>query len=60
MNKKSLLVLEIVWITVGIICIAAGIRFAIITGGSRVFIFILMALISFAFAWWRHQQRKKS
>jgi hypothetical protein len=60
MNNKSLLVLEIVWITVGIICIAAGVRFAITTGGSRVFIFIIMALVSFAFAWARHGQRKKS
>jgi hypothetical protein len=60
MNKKSLLVLEIVWITVGVICIAAGIRFEITTGGSRVFIFIIMAIVSFAFAWMRHRQRKKS
>jgi hypothetical protein len=60
MNKKSLLVLEIVWIIVGILCIAEGIRFAILTGGSRVFIFILMALVSFVFAWMRHRQRKKS
>jgi hypothetical protein len=60
MNKKSLLVLEIVWIAVGIICILAGIKFAILTGGSRVFIFFLMALVSFAFAWVRHRHRKKS
>jgi hypothetical protein len=56
MSKKSLLVLEIVWIAVGIISIAAGIRFAITDGGSRVFIFILMAAVSFV----RHRQRKKS
>jgi hypothetical protein len=60
MNKRSLLILEIVWFAVGIICIAAAIRFAIMTGGSRVLIFILMALVSFAFAWVRHRQRKKS
>jgi len=60
MHKKNLLVLEIIWIIVGVGCIAAGIRFAIMTGGNRVFIFILMALISFAFAWMRHRQRKKS
>ncbi|MBA4322500.1 MAG: hypothetical protein C0408_06750 [Odoribacter sp.] len=59
MNKKSLLVLEIVWIAVGIICITAGIRFAVTDGGSRVLIFIIMALVSFAFAWLRHRQRKK-
>ena len=60
MNKKYLLILEIVWIAVGIGCLAAGIKYAIYTGGSRVFIFILMALVSFFFAWVRHRQRKKS
>jgi Flp pilus assembly protein TadB len=60
MNKKSLFILEIVWISVGIICIAAGIRSAFTNGGSRVFIFIIMALVSFGFAWLRHRQRKKS
>jgi hypothetical protein len=60
MNKKTLLILEIVWIAVGVFCIAAGIRYAIISGGSRVFIFLLMALISFGFALMRHRQRKKS
>jgi uncharacterized membrane protein HdeD (DUF308 family) len=60
MNKKALLVLEIVWIVVGIICIAAGIRFATTAGGSRVYIFLGMALVSFGFAWMRHRQRKKS
>jgi len=60
MRNSSLLVLEIIWITTGILCIAAGIRFAIITGGSKIIIFALMALISFVFAWRRHNQRKKS
>jgi hypothetical protein len=60
MNKQSLLVLEIIWIAAGILSITAGIRYAIQTGGWRVVIFILMALVSFAFAWVRHQQRKKS
>lgn len=60
MNKNPLLILEIVWIIVGIGCLAAGIGYAITTGGSRIFVFLLMALISFAFAWARHTQRKKS
>jgi hypothetical protein len=60
MRKSSLLVLEIVWIATGILSIGAGIRFAITTGGSKVFIFALMALVSFVFAWIRHKQRKKS
>jgi hypothetical protein len=59
MSKKSLLILEIVWIAVGVLCIAAGTKFAIKTGGSKVFIFFLMALVSFTFAFIRHRQRKK-
>jgi hypothetical protein len=60
MNKKTLLIIEIIWISIGVICIAAGIRYAISTGGSRIYTFVFMALISFAFAWARHRQRKKS
>jgi len=60
MNKRWLLILEIIWITTGILCIAAGTRFAIQTGGIKTFIFFLMALISFLFAWIRHRERKKS
>jgi hypothetical protein len=59
MRNSSLLVLEIIWIVTGVLCIAAGIRFAIAGGGGKVFIFALMALISFLFAWLRHKQRKK-
>jgi hypothetical protein len=60
MRNSSLLVLEIIWIITGILCVAAGIRFAVTTGGSKIFIFALMALISFVFSWLRHKQRKKS
>jgi hypothetical protein len=60
MNKRSLLILEIIWILVGIVCLAAGTRYAINTGGSRIFIFLLMAIVSFTFAFARHRQRKKS
>jgi len=60
MNKKWLLALEIIWITIGILCLAAGTSFAIQTGGFRSLIFFLMALISFLFAWIRNRERKKS
>jgi len=60
MNKKTILILEIIWIAVGIVCLAAGTRYAILTGGSHVFIFLLMAVVSFTFAFIRHRQRKKS
>jgi hypothetical protein len=53
-------VIEIIWIAVGILSVAAGIRFTITEGGPKIFIFISMALISFVFAWIRHRQRKKS
>jgi len=60
MSNRTLLVVEIIWIAVGILCIATGIRFAITEGGPKIFIFISMALISFVFALIRHKQRKKS
>jgi hypothetical protein len=59
MNKRFLLILEIIWITTGTLCLAVGIRSAVISGDSRTFIFLLLALISFLFAWLRHRERKK-
>ena len=50
MRNSSLLILEIIWIVTGVLSIAAGIRFAITDGGAKIFIFALMALISFVFA----------
>jgi len=60
MSNKSLLVIEIIWIVTGILCVIAGIRFALTSGGNKIFIFAIMALVSFAFAWFRHNQRKKN
>jgi len=59
-RNSSLLVLEIIWITTGVLCLAASIRTVVTDGGSKIFIFAFMALISFLFAWMRHNQRKKS
>jgi hypothetical protein len=60
MKNSSLLILEIIWITTGVLSVAAGIRYAVDDGSSnKIFIFALMALVSFAFAWMRHKQRKK-
>jgi uncharacterized membrane protein YczE len=59
MRYSSLLILEIIWIAVGVLCIIAGIRFAITSGSSKIPVFALMAMISFVFAWLRHKQRKK-
>jgi uncharacterized membrane protein YhaH (DUF805 family) len=59
MRNRYLLIVEIIWIITGVLCIAAGIRFASTGGGGRIFIFFLMAVISFVFALARHNQRKK-
>ncbi|MBK7131711.1 MAG: hypothetical protein IPH69_02500 [Bacteroidales bacterium] len=60
MRNSSLLVLEIIWIITGVLSIAIAIRIAVTTGGNRIWFFLLMAVISFLFAWLRHKQRKKS
>jgi hypothetical protein len=60
MRNSPLLFLEIIWIVTGVLCIAAGIRFAVITGGGKTLIFALMAIVCFVFAWVRDKQRKKS
>lgn len=59
MNKKFLLVIEIVWIATGIMAIVAGIKYALATGGAGILIFLLIAVVAFLFAWLRHRQRKK-
>jgi ABC-type Mn2+/Zn2+ transport system permease subunit len=60
MRNSSLLLLEIIWIVTGVLCIVAGIRFAITNGINKTPLFALMALICFVFAWLRDKQRKKS
>ncbi len=59
MRNSSLLVLEIIWIATGVLSVVAGIRFAFTDDSNKIYIFALMALVSFAFAWMRHKQRKK-
>jgi hypothetical protein len=60
MKNKYLLVIEIVWIVTGLLSTAAGIRIALDTGGNRVLVFAVLAMVSFLFAWIRHRQRTKS
>jgi uncharacterized membrane protein YczE len=60
MRNNSLLVMELIWIATGVLCIAAGTRFALTNGSSKIPVFALMAMICFVFAWIRHRQRKKS
>lgn len=60
MSNRSLIVIEVIWIVTGTLCVIAGIRFALTGGGNKIFVFAIMALVSFAFAWVRHNQRKKN
>jgi len=60
MRNSSIIILEIIWITTGVLCIAAGIKYAVTNGFSKVPAFALMALVCFIFAWVRNKQRKKS
>jgi len=60
MKNSPLLAMEIIWIATGVLSVAAAIKFAFGSGGTRTIIFALMGLISFIFAWIRHKQRNKS
>jgi hypothetical protein len=60
MRNKFLLIMEIIWIVLGVASVTAAVIYARRTGGSKTFIFLLMAIVSFGFAWFRHTQRKKS
>jgi hypothetical protein len=59
MKNRLPLILEIVWVIVGIICLAAGVHSLITGGGTRFILLFIMALVSAVFAWIRHTQRKK-
>jgi hypothetical protein len=59
MRNSSLLVLEIIWMATGVLCIAAGIRYALTGSGSKIPVFALMAFVCFVFARLRDKQRKK-
>lgn len=60
MRNNFILALEIVWIIIGVFCIGAAIKSIRVNSGNQVFLLASMALVSFAFAWFRHKQRKKS
>jgi hypothetical protein len=59
MNKKAILAIEIVWIILGILCLAVFFRESVITKGDRAWLFALMSVVAFAMAWIRDGQRKK-
>ena len=52
--------MEIAWIIIGVLCIAAAVHNRLQMDGSRYMIFVLMGVASFVMAWFRHNQRKKN
>jgi hypothetical protein len=59
MNKKSLLLIEIIWIILGLMCLGIAIRETVINGPGRSWLFFVMAAAAFVLAWLRDSQRKK-
>jgi hypothetical protein len=60
MRNNSLIVLEIIWLITGLLCIFVSIKLSISGTFNKVPLFAIMAVISFVFAYIRHNQRKKS
>ena len=59
MNKKSLLLIEIIWIILGLMCLGIAIRETAANGLGRAWLFFVMAAAAFVLAWLRDSQRKK-
>ncbi len=59
MNKKSLLLIEIIWAILGLLCLAIAIRETINHGISQALLFYVMTAGAFALAFLRDSQRKK-
>lgn len=59
MNKKSLLLIEIVWVILGIICLGIAIREISANGVKSGLLYLVMAAGAFVLAWIRDSQRKK-
>jgi hypothetical protein len=59
MNKKSLLLIEIIWVILGMMCLGIAIRETVLNGISRAWLFFVMAAGAFLLAWIRDSQRKK-
>ncbi len=59
MSKKSLLLLEIIWTALGVICLVIAVRETLRAGTGHSWLFMVMAVIAFGLARLRHVQRKK-
>ncbi|MFN8239244.1 MAG: hypothetical protein U0X39_00600 [Bacteroidales bacterium] len=60
MKNRFALVIEIIWVVVGMFSLYSAARSLKIPGDRHYIVFLLMAMVSFAFALVRHKQRKKS
>ena len=59
MNKKYLIIVELLWAVIGITSLTIAVR-EFISRGRQAWIFLVMALFSFMLAGIREFQRKKS
>ena len=56
---KSLLLIEIIWAILGLMCLGIAIRETVNAGIGRAWLFYVMAVAAFVLAWIRDSQRKK-
>lgn len=54
-----MLIMELLWIIAGLAALIIGIHQIFTTGSNNIYVFALIALVSFLFAGIRHYQRKK-
>ncbi len=59
MNKKSLLLIEIIWVILCLLSLGIAVRETFTTGLSRAWLYYVMAAAAFMLALVRHNQRKK-
>ena len=59
MNKKSLLMIEIIWVILGLVCLGIAIREISTNGIRQAWLFFVMSAAAFVLAWMRDSQRKK-
>jgi len=60
MKNRSSLLVEILWISIGVVSLYLFLREIIGKDIREAGMFLLMSIISFLLAWFRHNQRKKS
>ncbi|MFO7851760.1 MAG: hypothetical protein ACQERS_12605 [Bacteroidota bacterium] len=60
MSKRTLIILEVLWIVIGVFCFAAAIHNKITSGGERFLILLGMGILAFIMAYVRDRQRRKN